>query len=194
MTTYQEITNLLNQKLNNFRHYQTNYLEECLKLVTKEIKDELHKHIASPDYLFLVRPDQSKKISIRIDDSRDCKVDNCYQINNNEIRVYFGLILKEAQIPRYLKPLLWCKFYLGIVKKDDKHYLLNYSGSNHQEIYCPGHKSYPNGNLETVVSEFSNFLLDRLFQEISNANENNPSDQLLSKIETQPEMIDYTKD
>jgi len=47
MATYQEITDLLDQKLNNFRHYQTDYLEECLKLVTKEIKDELHRNIAS---------------------------------------------------------------------------------------------------------------------------------------------------
>jgi hypothetical protein len=193
MATYQEITNLLDQKLNKFRHYKTDYLEECLKLVTKDIKDELHKNIASPDYLFLVRPDQGTNFSVRIDDSRDCKLDNCYQVNNNEIRVYFGLILKPAKVPRYLKPLLWCKFYIGIVKQDDKHYLMNYSGDSSKEIYYPGHQTDPKGNLETVVREFSNFLLDRLFQEISNANEENPSDQLLSKIETDPEMIDYTK-
>jgi len=78
MATYQEITDLVDQKLNKFRYYKTDYLEECLKLATKEIKDELHKTIANPDYLFLVRPDQGKNFSVRIDDSRDCKLERLF--------------------------------------------------------------------------------------------------------------------
>lgn len=192
MATLQEITDLLDEKINKFRYLE--YREECLKLVTKDIKDELHNNIASSDHLFLVRPDQGTNFSVRIDDSRDCKLEDCYEIKNNEIRVYFGLILKQAKVPRYLKPLLWCKFYIGITKQDDKHYLMNYSGNHYRDLYFPGHPTYQDGNLETVVSEFSNFLLDQLFQEISQANENNPSDKLLSKIATEPEMIDYSED
>jgi len=193
MATYQEITDLLDQKINHFYNYKTSYINDCLKLITEDIKEQLHKHLASANYLFLVRPNQDRNLSRRLDDSRDCKIEDSYEVKNNEIRVYFGLILKQAKVPRYLKPLVWCKFYIGMIKQNDQHYLMNYSGSDYREIYLPGHQTHPNGNVETVASEFSHFLLDYLFQEISNANEDNPSDQLLSKIETESEMIDYTK-